>query len=156
MIVWLSEEFVRRAMPEDGKVRRPWLVIQQDSQNETSSSTVVVYLTSKGNSNALLPYTVFVPKALSGLPEDSFVDCGKIITCKWPRDVIACLMKGTNPRLVHQEVLAEVNKGLRKILDLDPTYEIDDTRSDLRKSPSAKTKAIQGKRTLNGFRLSAR
>src|SRR2546429_7974552 len=51
-------------------------------------------------------------------------------------------------RLVHQEVLAEVNKGLRKILDLDPTYEIDDTRADLRKSPSAKTKAIQGKRTL--------
>jgi mRNA-degrading endonuclease toxin of MazEF toxin-antitoxin module len=123
-------------------------VVQQDVQNETSSSTVVAYLTSKGESEEVLPHTIFVPKPLSGLPQESFVDCGKIITCKWPRDVVACLVKNNRPRLVHHEVLTEVNKGLRKILDLDPKDELDDTRVDLRKSPNAKMKAIQGKRVL--------
>ena len=74
-VVLIDLEPIRSS--EHGKTR-PCLVIQNDTGNEFSSTTIVAAITS--NTDKKYPFTVFLKHGDGGLPKDSLVLCNQIRT----------------------------------------------------------------------------
>jgi mRNA interferase MazF len=91
--------------------RRPVLVIQSDSYNESRLATVLVAVVTSNTALATMPGNVFLPTAVTGLPRDSVVNVTALVT----------LDKSDLSEQVGQvpsRLLDDVDRGLRRILSL--------------------------------------
>jgi len=59
---------------------RPALIIQNDIGNKYSPVTIIAPISSVKEITKPLPIMVFINKSISGLKEDSYVDCGQLRT----------------------------------------------------------------------------
>lgn len=91
--------------------RRPVLVVQSDAYSASALSTVMAVVITSNTALAAMPGNVFVPASASGLPRDSVVNVTGIVTLD--EDDLAELA-GELPGYL----LAEVDQGLRRVLDL--------------------------------------
>lgn len=91
--------------------RRPVLVIQADSYNESRLATVVVAIITSNTSAAAMPGNVFLPSVLTGLPKDSVVNVTALVTLN-KSDLDSML--GVIPVSLQDEV----NRGLRRLFDI--------------------------------------
>ena len=91
--------------------RRPVLIIQANSFNQSSIQTVVVAIISSNLRLADAPGNVFLPSKLSGLPKDSVVNVSQVLTLD--RSFLADEVDRLPGRLV-----AQVDAGLRLVLEL--------------------------------------
>jgi len=64
---------------EIGKTR-PALIIQNDAGNKFSPVTIIAPISSIKEITKPLPIMVYIEKNISGLKDDSYVDCGQIRT----------------------------------------------------------------------------
>ena len=60
--------------------RRPVLVVQADSFNDSRLATVVATVITSNTALAAMPGNVFFPSAVSGLPRDSVVNVTAVVT----------------------------------------------------------------------------
>jgi mRNA interferase MazF len=91
--------------------RRPVLVIQSDSYNESQLATVLVAVVTSNTALATMPGNVFLPTAVTGLPRDSVVNVTALVT----------LNKSDLSEQVGQvpsRLLDDVDRGLRRVLSL--------------------------------------
>lgn len=91
--------------------RRPVLVIQSDSYNESRLATVLVAVVTSNTALATMPGNVFLPTAVTGLPRDSVVNIMALVT----------LNKSDLSEQVGQvpsRLLDDVDRGLRRVLSL--------------------------------------
>ena len=91
--------------------RRPILVIQANSFNQSGIRTVVVAILTANLRLAGAPGNVFLPAKVSGLPRDSIVNVSRLLTLD--RSFLTEEV-GKLP----SRVLAEVDAGLRLVLQL--------------------------------------
>jgi mRNA interferase MazF len=91
--------------------RRPVLIVQSDTLNESTGPTVVVLPLTSNTKYADLAGNVFLPSGTAGLPRDSAVNTRLIISVDRAR-LLSPL--GALP----EEKMMEVEDGLREILDL--------------------------------------
>jgi len=91
--------------------RRPVLVIQSNSFNQSGIRTVVVAILTSNLRLAEAPGNVLLPAKVSGLPRDSVVNVSQLLTLD--RSFLTEEV-GKLP----SRVLAEVNAGLRLVLEL--------------------------------------
>jgi mRNA interferase MazF len=91
--------------------RRPVLVIQSDAYNESRLATVLVAVITSNTALATMPGNVFLPSASTGLPRDSVVNVTAVVTLN-KSDL------GEHSGQVPDSLIDEVNRGLRRILDL--------------------------------------
>ncbi|MGH3492469.1 MAG: type II toxin-antitoxin system PemK/MazF family toxin [Sciscionella sp.] len=91
--------------------RRPVLVIQADSYNESRLATVLVVLITSNTALAAMPGNVFLPASATGLPRDSVVNVTAVVTLN-KSDL------DDQGGLVPDSLLHEVDRGLRRVLDL--------------------------------------
>ena len=59
--------------------RRPVLVIQSDSFNDSRLATVLAAVVTSNTALATMPGNVFLPSAVSGLPRDSVVNVTAVV-----------------------------------------------------------------------------
>lgn len=91
--------------------RRPVLVVQADAYNESRLATVLVAVITSNTALAAMPGNVFLPASATGLPRDSVVSVTAVITLnKSDLDELV--------GLVPDNLLHEVDRGLRRVLDL--------------------------------------
>ena len=91
--------------------RRPVLVIQSDSYNESRLATVLVAVVTSNTALATMPGNVFLPTAVTGLPRDSVVNVTALVA----------LNKSDLSEQVGQvpsRLLDDVDRGLRRVLSL--------------------------------------
>ena len=91
--------------------RRPVLVVQSDAYSASTLSTVITVVLTSNTALAAMPGNVFVPSTVSGLPRDSVVNVTGVVTLD-KEDLTE--MAGHLPSYL----LAEVDQGLRRVLDL--------------------------------------
>ena len=91
--------------------RRPVLVIQADSINESRISTAIVAVITSNTSAAAMPGNVFLPLAASGLPRDSVVNVTSLVKLN-KADLDPAL------GLLSTDLQDAVNQGLRRVLDI--------------------------------------
>ena len=91
--------------------RRPVLVVQSDAYTASALLTVLAVVLTSNTALGAMPGNVFVPATASGLPRDSVVNVTGLVTLD-KRDLSEQV--GTLPRYL----LAEVDQGLRRVLDL--------------------------------------
>ncbi len=91
--------------------RRPVLVIQADTFNESRLATVLVVVISSNTALAAMPGNVFLPAAATGLPRDSVVNVTAVVTLN-KSDL------DSQVGYVPDSLLHEVDRGLRRVLDL--------------------------------------
>ena len=91
--------------------RRPVLVVQSDSFNDSRLSTTVAVVVTSNTGLASMPGNVFLPAAVTGLPRDSVANVSALVT------VDKADLEGPAGDLPDY-VLAEVDRGLHLILDL--------------------------------------
>jgi mRNA interferase MazF len=87
------------------------VVLSSDTYNRSRIATVLAAVVSSNTDLAALPGNVFVPAAVSGLPRDSTINVTAIVT----------LDKSDVKQLaghVPEAVLADVDSGLRMVMDL--------------------------------------
>lgn len=91
--------------------RRPVLVVQADSFNESRLATVLVVVITSNTALAAMPGNVFLPAAATGLPRDSVVNVTAVITLN---------KSDLNDQVCHvpDSLLYEVDRGLRRVLNL--------------------------------------
>ncbi|MGH3097336.1 MAG: type II toxin-antitoxin system PemK/MazF family toxin [Streptosporangiales bacterium] len=92
--------------------RRPVLVIQADSFNESHLSTVLVVVITSNTALAAMPGNVFLPASATGLPRDSVVNVTAVVTLNKSD------LDGGQVGFVADSLLHEVDRGLRRVLDL--------------------------------------
>jgi mRNA interferase MazF len=91
--------------------RRPVLVVSADAFNRSHLATVLAAALTSNTALAAMPGNVFLPAAATGLPRDSVVDVtGVVILNK--TDLTEHV--GSAP----VALLDDVNRGLRRVLDL--------------------------------------
>ena len=90
---------------------RPVLVIQADAYNQTRLTTVIVAAITSNTTRAAFPGNTFLPAVSTGLPRDSVVNVTALYTLN--RDELL-----DRAGLVADELLREVDQGLRHVLDL--------------------------------------
>lgn len=90
---------------------RPVIVVQSDDFNRSAIATVVVVAVSSNIRLADLPGNVFLPKALSGLPEDSVANVSQLLTVD-RADLTRCA------RTLPLAVCRDIDRGLKLVLDL--------------------------------------
>lgn len=91
--------------------RRPVLVIQSDSYNESRLATILVAVVTSNTALATMPGNVFLPTAVTSLPRDSVVNVTALVT----------LNKSDLDEQVGQvpnRLLDDVDRGLRRVLSL--------------------------------------
>lgn len=91
--------------------RRPVLVIQSDSYNESRLATVLVAVVTSNTALATMPGNVFLPTAVTGLPRDSVVNVTALVT----------LNKSDLSEQVGQvpsRLLDDIDRGWRRVLSL--------------------------------------
>ena len=91
--------------------RRPVLVVQSDAYSASALPTVLAVVLTSNTALAAMPGNVFVPATASGLPRDSVVNVTGIVTLD-EDDLTE--MAGQLPSYL----LADVDQGLRRVLDL--------------------------------------
>lgn len=91
--------------------RRPVLVIQADSFNQSRLATVLVAVITSNTALAAMPGNVFLPAAVTGLPRDSVVNVTAVVTLN-KSDLDGQV------GYVPDSLLYEVDRGLRRVLDL--------------------------------------
>jgi mRNA interferase MazF len=91
--------------------RRPVLVIQADSYNASRLATVLAAVVTSNTALATMPGNTFLPAAVTGLPRDSVVNVTSLVTLnKTDLTERVGVVLGT--------VMREVDRGLRRVLDL--------------------------------------
>src|SRR3954452_10822205 len=91
--------------------RRPVLVIQGSSFNDSRLATVLVAVVTSNTALAAMPGNAFLPAAATGLPRDSVVNVTALVTLD--KDDLR-ERTGTVPLAV----MREVDRGLRRVLAL--------------------------------------
>jgi mRNA interferase MazF len=91
--------------------RRPVIVVQSDAYTASTLSTVIAVVLTSNTALAAMPGNVFVPATASGLPRDSVINVTGVVTLD--KDDLSEQV-GELPSYL----LAEVNHGLRRVLDL--------------------------------------
>jgi mRNA interferase MazF len=91
--------------------RRPVLVIQADSFNESRLATVIAAVITSNTALTTMPGNVFLPSAISGLPRDSVVNVTALVTLN-KSDL------DEKSGQISDGILDEVNRGLRVVLEL--------------------------------------
>jgi mRNA interferase MazF len=91
--------------------RRPVLVVQSEAFNASRLNTTLAAVISSNTALAAMPGNVFLPATASSLPRDSVVNVTALVTVdKTDLDDPA----GHLP----DHLMAEVDQGLRRVLDL--------------------------------------
>jgi mRNA interferase MazF len=91
--------------------RRPVLIIQADTYNESRLATVIAAVITSNTALAAMPGNVFLPAAATGLPRDSVVNVTALVTLNKP-DLTDSL------RQIPERLLEDVDRGLRLVLSL--------------------------------------
>lgn len=91
--------------------RRPALIIQADSFNHSGIQTVIVAVLTGNLRLAEAPGNVLIPARISGLPRDSVVNVSQLLALD--RSFLT-----EHAGKLHGRLLADVNAGLRLVLDL--------------------------------------
>ncbi|MGH3500373.1 MAG: type II toxin-antitoxin system PemK/MazF family toxin [Nocardioidaceae bacterium] len=91
--------------------RRPVLVIQADSYNESRLATVLAVVITSNTALATMPGNVFLPAAATGLPRDSVVNLTALVTLN--KTDLTDRVGQAPPSLMY-----DVDRGLRRILAL--------------------------------------
>jgi mRNA interferase MazF len=91
--------------------RRPVLVIQDDTFNQSRISTVIVVIITSNIQLAEAPGNVLVPRGVSGLSRDSVVNVSQIFTID---KTFLAERIGSLPDYLQEEI----DKGLRTVLYL--------------------------------------
>lgn len=91
--------------------RRPVLVIQAPSYNESRLATVLVAVITSNTALATMPGNTFLPATVTGLPRDSVVNVTALVTLD-KTDLSDRI--GTTP----PSLMRDVDRGLRRVLDL--------------------------------------
>jgi mRNA interferase MazF len=91
--------------------RRPVLVIQSDSYNDSRLATVLAAVVTSNTSLATIPGNVFLPVAATGLPRDSVLDVTALVTLN-KTDL------SDRVGLVPASIMREADRGLRRVLAL--------------------------------------
>jgi mRNA interferase MazF len=91
--------------------RRPVLVIQSDSYNESRLATALVAVVTSNTALATMPGNVFLPLTATGLPRDSVVNVTALVTLN--KDDLSEQVGQIRGRL-----LDDVDRGLRQVLKL--------------------------------------
>ena len=91
--------------------RRPVLVVQSDSYNDSRLATVMAAVITSNTALAAMPGNVFLPASASGLPRDSVVNVTALVTLN-KADLSDQV--GQIPLSLNQEV----DRGLRRVLGL--------------------------------------
>jgi mRNA interferase MazF len=92
-------------------LRRPVLVVQADGFNRSALRTVVVVGVTTNTRLSMLPGNVFVAASTGGLREDSVVNVTQMAT-------VDKRHLETRIGLIPDHLLADVERGLRKVLRL--------------------------------------
>jgi mRNA interferase MazF len=90
--------------------RRPVLVVQADSYNNSRLATVIVAVLTSNTGLAAMPGNVFLPTSATGLPKDSVVNVTSLATLNktdLDPDAVA---------VVPSHLMREVDRGLRQVL----------------------------------------
>lgn len=95
---------------EQGGIR-PSIVIQNDTSNKSSATTIILPITSK-KQNSKYTTNVLLPRSDSRLKKDSVILCNQIRTIDKAR-----LIKKVS--MLDQEILKRINKAIKISLDLD-------------------------------------
>lgn len=91
--------------------RRPVLVIQADTFNESRLATALVAVITSNTALAAMPGTVFLPAVVTGLPRDSTVNVTTLVTLN-KSDVAEVSGR------ISERFLDDVDRGLRLVLNL--------------------------------------
>jgi len=91
--------------------RRPVLVIQSNTYNESNLTTVLVAVITTNTALATMPGNVFLAATATGLPRDSVVNVTAIVTLK-KADLADYV--GQLPDVLREDV----HRGLRRVLAL--------------------------------------
>ena len=105
---WTDLGDPRRSAP--GK-RRPAVIVQSDSYNDTRIRTAVVAVVTSNTRLATMPGNVFVPAGLSGLDRDSVVNVTQLATVD--RDHLE-----DHIGVLPEHLMSEVDRGLARLLGL--------------------------------------
>jgi mRNA interferase MazF len=91
--------------------RRPVVVVQAQPYNDSRLPTVLAAVITSNTAFATMPGSVFLPAAVSGLPEDAVVDVTALVTLG-KTDIEGPI--GAAP----PEEMAAIDAGLRRVLGL--------------------------------------
>lgn len=91
--------------------RRPVLVIQSDNYNESRLATALVAVITSSTALATMPGNVFLPATSTNLPRDSVVNVTAVVTLN--KSDLSDYVGHVPDSLLH-----EVDRGLRRVLDL--------------------------------------
>lgn len=91
--------------------RRPVLVIQSNSYNESRLSTVLVAVITSNTGLASMPGNVFLPQTAAGLSRDSVVNVTALVTLN--KSDLA-----DHAGIVPDGLLEDIDRGLRRVLNL--------------------------------------
>ena len=91
--------------------RRPVLVIQSDPFNVSRLNTTIAAVITSNTSLAAMPGNVFLPAAVSGLPQDSVVNVTALVTLNKTD------LEEPGGHLP-ESFMEDVNRGLRRVLGL--------------------------------------
>lgn len=92
-------------------LRRPAVVIQSDTYNDSRIATVIVAEVTSNTKLAAMPGNVFLPAVVTGLDRDSVVNVTALATVD--RDMI-----GESAGMIPVYLMDEVDAGIRGVLDL--------------------------------------
>ncbi len=91
--------------------RRPVLVIQSDPFNASRLNTTIAAVITSNTAQAAMPGNVFVPAAVSGLPQDSVVNVTALVTLNKTD------LESSSGHLP-ESLMNDVSRGLRRALGL--------------------------------------
>jgi mRNA interferase MazF len=91
--------------------RRPVLVVQSDDFNRSRIATVIALVITSNVKLAEAPGNVFLPRKLTGLPQDSIANVSQVITLD--KNLLTERVGALTPKL-----LEKVEAGLRLVLVL--------------------------------------
>jgi mRNA interferase MazF len=92
--------------------RRPTLIIQSDSFNDSRIATVLVMVVTSNTALAARPGNVFLPSTITGLPKDSVANVTSVTTVD--RTALDPAPIGAVPNYL----MSDVERGLRLVMDL--------------------------------------
>jgi mRNA interferase MazF len=92
---------------------RPAVIIQNNIGNKYSPVTIIAPISSSKEITKPLPIMVFLKKGESGLPEDSYIDCGQIRTIDKNERLIRKLGS------LSKEKIQQLNKAVKISLELE-------------------------------------
>lgn len=91
--------------------RRPVLVLQSDSYNDSRLATVLAAVITSNTALATMPGNVFLPAVVTGLPRDSALNVTALVTLN-KTDLTE------RAGQVPQSLMHDVDRGLRRVLAL--------------------------------------